>query len=91
MKAYYNLIDDCKDFPEWTRKIEEELGQDISLIATTFDESDRNAFVAKSKYFQRFVSYYSNHSLLIGPREAKILQVSKKERITDFIYLSLFK
>jgi len=26
LEAYYGLIEDCKDFPEWTRKIEEEIG-----------------------------------------------------------------
>jgi hypothetical protein len=26
LEAYYGLIEDCNEFPEWTRKIEEEIG-----------------------------------------------------------------
>jgi hypothetical protein len=26
LEAYFGLIEDCKDHPEWTRKIEEEIG-----------------------------------------------------------------
>jgi len=26
LRAYYGLIDDCAEVPEWVRKIEEDLG-----------------------------------------------------------------
>lgn len=55
LRAYYSLIDDCKDYPEWSRKIEEELGQSIHYMVIGFDESVRDALVAQSELFQRFV------------------------------------
>lgn len=54
LEAYYGLIEDCKEFPEWTRKIEEEIGQNMAFLFLTFDESVRDALVAKSHLFQRF-------------------------------------
>mmetsp|Transcript_1291 Transcript_1291/g.2325 ORF Transcript_1291/g.2325 Transcript_1291/m.2325 type:complete len:142 (+) Transcript_1291:122-547(+) len=32
LKAYYDLMDDCKDFPLWQRKLEEDLGGIISFL-----------------------------------------------------------
>jgi hypothetical protein len=55
LKAYYNMIDDCKDLPDWIRKIEDDIGQNIAYMATGFDESVRDEMVAKSELFQRFV------------------------------------
>jgi hypothetical protein len=26
LKAYYNLIEDCKTTPDWERKVEEDIG-----------------------------------------------------------------
>jgi hypothetical protein len=43
--AYYNLVDDCSESPEWTRKIEEDLGASIAYLAKGFDESVRDALV----------------------------------------------
>ena len=42
LKGYYKLIDATQDFPEWQRKIEEVLGQNVAFMAIGFDESVRN-------------------------------------------------
>ncbi len=54
LDAYYGLIDDCKEYPEWARKIEEDIGQNLAYTFINFDESVRDALVAKSHLFQRF-------------------------------------
>ncbi len=54
VKAYYGLLEDCKDHPEWFRKVEEDLGQAIAFIVTTIDETSRDALVASSPIFARF-------------------------------------
>lgn len=54
LSAYYGMIDDCKDFPEWVRKIEEDVGQNMAYTFLVFDESDRDALVGKSELFKRF-------------------------------------
>jgi hypothetical protein len=54
LEAYYGLLEDCKDFPEWHRKIEEEIGGSIAFIFVNFDESVRDNLVARSNLFQRF-------------------------------------
>lgn len=54
LEAYYGMIDDCKDYPEWVRKIEEELGQNMAFMFLNFDESVRDELVSHSHLFQRF-------------------------------------
>jgi hypothetical protein len=54
LDAYYGLIDDCKDHPEWARKIEEDIGQNLAYTFINFDESVRDNLVANSHLFQRF-------------------------------------
>ncbi len=54
LEAYYGLIEDCKDHPEWVRKIEEDIGINLAYTAINFDESVRDALVAKSELFNRF-------------------------------------
>ncbi len=39
IKAYYDLVEDCKDFPLWKRKLEEDLGQQVSMLAVMMDET----------------------------------------------------
>jgi hypothetical protein len=56
LQAYYNLIEDASSSKEWVRKIEEDIGHNIAYMAIGFDESVRDALVAKSEVFQRFVS-----------------------------------
>lgn len=48
------MIDDCKEHPEWTRKIEEDIGQNMAFMFLNFDESVRDNLVAESALFQRF-------------------------------------
>ena len=45
LQAYYSLIDDCKDCPEWRVKVEKELGSTVSYLFLTMDESSRDALV----------------------------------------------
>lgn len=61
LKAYYNLLDDCTEFPEWTRKIEEDIGQNIAFMTIAFDESVRDELVDRSELFKRFVSNQLSH------------------------------
>lgn len=57
MKAYYQLLEDTKDNPAWYRKIQDDVGQSLHYLTLTFDESDRNALVAQSELFRKFVYY----------------------------------
>ena len=54
LKGYYSLLDQCADYPEWTRKIEEDLGPQVRYLMNEFDESVRDAVVAYSDTFARF-------------------------------------
>jgi hypothetical protein len=54
MKAYYDLMDQCKDFPDWQRKLQKELGSQISFLAKTIDEDSHAAFVDFSPIFKRY-------------------------------------
>ena len=42
LNAYYVMIDECKEFPDWERKIEEELGGALAMSMQTFDQTVRN-------------------------------------------------
>lgn len=52
--AYYDLLDQCKDFPAWHFKLESEVGNQIAFLATSIDESSRDYCVANSEAFKRF-------------------------------------
>jgi len=54
LNAYYELIDDCADFPDWRYKVEQDLGGVVSYLALNIDESSRDAAVQMSKAFERF-------------------------------------
>ena len=54
LQAYYDLMDDCKDFPVWSRKLEEDLGQSASMLAIMMEEVSRDTAVANSKIYERF-------------------------------------
>ena len=56
MQAYYDLIDDCKDHPNWERKIQEDLGGSISFLGIQMEEALRNDVVEASSIFTRFDS-----------------------------------
>ena len=54
LEAYFGMIEDCKDHPEWVRKIEEEVGQNMAFMFLNFDESVRDELVSHSHLFQKF-------------------------------------
>ena len=60
LKAYYDLVDDLSENPEWVRKLEEDLGQQIAFMAIAMDESVRDSLVESSPYFARFVISFPN-------------------------------
>lgn len=55
------MIDDSKNYPEWVRKIEEDVGHSIAFMATGFDESVRDELVSHSEIFYRFVRFNDNN------------------------------
>jgi hypothetical protein len=52
--AYYSLIDDMADYPDWQKKIQKELGGTVSYLCLTIDESSRNLAVELSPVYARF-------------------------------------
>ena len=42
IQAYYDLIDDCKDYPEWKHKVVLDLGGTVSYLYLTIDDSSRD-------------------------------------------------
>lgn len=54
MQAYYDLLDDCRDHPEWARKIQEDLGQSISFLGIMMEEAMRDDHTKRSEIFSRF-------------------------------------
>lgn len=54
LDAYYGVIDDCAEFPEWQKKFEEDIGQNLAYTFINFDESVRDLLVNKSQLFNRF-------------------------------------
>ena len=54
LQAYYDLIDDCADYPEWQRKVILDLGGTVSYLALTIDPASREALVETSDVFMRF-------------------------------------
>jgi len=53
-KTYFDLMDDLSSNPLWVKKLEKDLGQSVSYLALTLDESSREALVAASPSFARF-------------------------------------
>ena len=54
LQAYYDLIDDCEQYPNWKRKIQEDLGGVVSFMAIQMEEVARDELVATSPAFARF-------------------------------------
>jgi hypothetical protein len=54
LEAYYDLIDDCEEYPDWRRKIEKELGSTVSYLALSLDDVNRNHAVEISEVYRRF-------------------------------------
>ena len=51
LEAYYSLIDDCADCPEWQKKVVLDLGGTVSYLALTLDDTSRAALIADSETF----------------------------------------
>ena len=58
LKAFYDLYDDLAPNPDWQRKLEEDVGQQIAFLAISIDESSRDLVVENSPYFARFVTLF---------------------------------
>lgn len=56
LEAYYGLLDDCQDYPDWHKKIQKELGGTVSYLALAIDENSRDTAVNMSEAFARFDS-----------------------------------
>ena len=56
LRAYYQMMEDCKDFPIYRRKIEEDLGQNMSMLAIMVEEADRDKAVGSSELYAKFDS-----------------------------------
>ena len=54
LEAYYALIDECADYPDWQRKVRMDLGGTVSYLALTIDESSRDYAVQHSEIYRRF-------------------------------------
>lgn len=54
LRAYYSLIDDCADYPEWQKKIVLDLGGTVSYLTLTIDDSSRDQLVETNDVFMRF-------------------------------------
>ena len=51
LQAYYDLIDDCSDYPEWQRKVVLDLGGTVSYLTLTIDDASRDCLVETSEVF----------------------------------------
>tara|TARA_B110001450_G_C17512021_1_gene436812 strand:+ start:594 stop:797 length:204 start_codon:yes stop_codon:yes gene_type:complete len=56
MQAYFDLLDDCENFPHWKRKLEEDLGGSVSFLGIQMEEAIRNSMVEASPSYARFES-----------------------------------
>ena len=54
MQAYYDLRDDCKDFPLWDRKLQEDLGEKVAFMGIMMEEAIVHDLVEMSPIFKRF-------------------------------------
>lgn len=54
LKAYYDLMDDCAEFPLWKRKLEEDLGGSVSFLAIMLEEAIRDKHIESSPIYERF-------------------------------------
>ena len=54
LEAYYSLIDESADYPDWQKKIILDLGGTVSYLALVIDDSSRDTLVETSEAFKRF-------------------------------------
>jgi hypothetical protein len=69
VKAYYEIIDDCKGNDGWIRKLEDDLGVQLSHVMGNIEEDHHDELMAASEYFKRFVS----KRLQTGFRQVEVL------------------
>lgn len=54
LKAYYDLLDQCKEYPDWQKKLRKELGSQVSYLAKQIDEDSHAEIVKVSEVYKRF-------------------------------------
>lgn len=54
LECYYQLMDECKDYPDWAKKIEIDLGGTVSFLALQLGEESRDYLVDKYPTYARF-------------------------------------
>lgn len=54
LQAYYDLMDDCEQFPLWKRKLQEDLGGVVSFMGIQMEEAIRDNLIETSAVYERF-------------------------------------
>ena len=54
LEVYYQLMDDCKNYPDWRKKIEIDLGGTVSFLAIQLGDESRDFLVEEYPVFARF-------------------------------------
>lgn len=54
LEAYYQLMDECKSYPDWHKKMEIDLGGTVSFLAMQLGEESRDYLVEKYPVYARF-------------------------------------
>ena len=56
LTAYYDLFDQCAEFPDWQRKIRKEMGAVVSFVAKQIEESVHDQAIQNSSAYRRYDS-----------------------------------
>jgi hypothetical protein len=56
LTAYYDLFDQCAEYPDWQRKIRKEMGAVVSFVAKQIEESVHDEMVTTSESYRRYDS-----------------------------------
>lgn len=54
LQAYYDLIDQCAEFPDWQKKLQKELGSQVSFLAKQVDEDIHQEAIETCPMYKRF-------------------------------------
>jgi len=54
LEAYYDLFDQCAEYPDWQRKIRKEMGAVVSFVAKQVEESQHYEMINKSAAYRRY-------------------------------------
>jgi hypothetical protein len=54
LEAYYQLMDECKEYPDWSKKLEIDLGGVVSFLALQLGEESRDYLVEQYPAYARF-------------------------------------